>query len=367
MTLQGLRDTYRAMNSIVFSFVIAFVLGVLLVPLARKLALVTGFVDKPDDRKQHAKPVPPIGGLVIFPVYILVSHFSGANLEYFWPLYVGLGILLVIGMLDDRNELKPWPKFFIQLGVATLVVCFGQARVFQLGDLFGFGDVGLTFFSIPFSIIAVLLLINAINLIDGLDGLAGGYSVIVLFWLIFACLMAGNLESVGGHIHAMVPLLGVLLAFLGSNIRNPWRRKASVFLGDAGSMGLGLALAWFCIDLAHQKEHVLPPISVAWILALPVIDTVAQFFRRIQEGRHPFEPDRGHFHHHFIHAGIPTGESVYFILSLAFILGAIGYLGAAMGLPQFVLMAGWMLLLVSHIVLSRKPEKYISIFNRFSR
>ncbi len=350
------------MNSILFSFVIAFVTGVLLVPLARKLALITGFVDKPDDRKQHAKPVPPVGGLVIFPVYILVSMLSGANIDYFWPLYVGLAVLVAIGMLDDRNELKPWPKFFIQLCVAALVVCFGQARIFQLGDLFGFGDVGLTFLSVPFSIVAVLLLINAINLIDGLDGLAGGYSVIVLLWLIFACFMAGA----WGHIHAMAPLLGVLLAFLGSNIRNPWRRKASVFLGDAGSMGLGLALAWFCIYLAHQKEQVLPPISVAWILALPVIDTIAQFFRRIQEGRHPFEPDRGHFHHHFIHAGIPTGESVYFILSLAFMLGAIGYLGAAMGVPQFVLTIGWLLLLVSHIALSRKPDVYIRIFNKLS-
>jgi UDP-GlcNAc:undecaprenyl-phosphate/decaprenyl-phosphate GlcNAc-1-phosphate transferase len=126
-------------------------------------------------------------------------------------------------------------------------------------------------------------------------------------------------------------------------------------------------LAWFCMDLAHENGQVLPPISIAWILALPVIDTIAQFFRRMAEGRHPFEPDRGHFHHHFIHAGIPTGESVYVILSLAFVLGAIGYLGAAMGLPQFVLTIGWVLLLASHIVLSRKPDIYIRIFKRLSR
>lgn len=351
------------MMSIFSGFLLAFVSGLVLLPFARKLAVRSGFLDKPDDRKQHAKPVPPVGGLVIFPVFIIVSLIMGADIRYFWPLYAGIIVLLIAGSFDDRAELSAWPKFIIQLGVASAVVLSGQARLYVLGDMFGFGTLGLGFMSIPFSIAAVMLLINAINLIDGLDGLAGGFSAIVLFWLIFACAMAG----VWPAIEAIAPLLGALLAFLGHNIRSPFRRKASIFLGDAGSMALGLSLAWFCIGLAQPGVDVLPPIAIAWILALPIIDTCAQFYRRVREGRHPFSPDRGHFHHHFIHAGIPTGESVSFILSVAFLLGAIGYLGIAVGIPQVILTVAWIALLFTHMRLSEKPDVYINLFNKLAR
>jgi UDP-N-acetylmuramyl pentapeptide phosphotransferase/UDP-N-acetylglucosamine-1-phosphate transferase len=86
-------------------------------------------------------------------------------------------------------------------------------------------------------------------------------------------------------------------------------------------------LAWFCIVLTQHAEPILVPISVAWIVALPVIDACGQFYRRVREGRHPFSADRGHFHHHFIHAGVPVGRSTAMILLLGFVLGGIGYFG----------------------------------------
>ena len=344
-------------------FALAFVCGLLVLPFARKLAVQTGFLDKPDDRKQHEKPVPPVGGLVIFPVFILVGLIMGADLKYFWPLYAGIIVLLIAGSFDDRAELSAWPKFIIQFCVATAVVLSGQARIYVLGDMFGLGNLGLGFMSIPFSIAAVMLLINALNLIDGLDGLAGGFAAVVLFWLVVACVIAGA----GGAIELIAPLAGALLAFLAHNMRSPFRRKASIFLGDAGSMALGLTLAWFCIGLAQPGVDAFPPITVAWILALPIIDTCAQFYRRVREGRHPFSPDRGHFHHHFIHAGISTGESVAFILSIAFLMGAIGYLGVLAGVPQFVLTVVWVGLLFVHMKISEKPDVYISLFNKLAR
>ena len=165
--------------------------------------------------------------------------------------------------------------------------------------------------------------------------------------------------------------MGAVAGFLVYNMRHPYRARATVFLGDAGSMGLGLALSCLCIALAYQKHQMTPPIlpliSVAWILALPIIDTCAQFYRRVREGKHPFTPDRGHFHHHFIHAGIPVGETTPAILGLAFILGAIGFLGVRLGLPQFVLTIGWIGLLFSHMALSRKPDIYIRLFSKMAR
>jgi UDP-GlcNAc:undecaprenyl-phosphate GlcNAc-1-phosphate transferase len=122
----------------------------------------------------------------------------------------------------------------VQISAAALVVILGGARIYTLGDMFGFGEVGLGWMSIPFSIAAVALLVNSINLMDGLDGLAAGKSFVVLGWLVLACLMAHDAQAA----MPMMPLLGALAAFLFYNMRHPMRDKASVFLGDAGSLGL---------------------------------------------------------------------------------------------------------------------------------
>lgn len=342
-------------------FAIAFAGVLLIIPFARKLAFKTGFVDRPDNRKRHEEAVPPIGGLVIFPVFIILSLLF-ADWQGFWPLCLGLTLLLAVGAVDDYKHMRPWPKFIVQVIASAIIVFSGEARIYQVGNLFGFGDIGLDFMSIPLSLLAVVLLVNALNLIDGLDGLAGGYGAVALFWLIFASALTGH----WGHVLAMAPLMGGLLAFLAYNLRTPWRKNASVFLGDSGSMALGLALAWFCIDLAQQKHQVLAPISVAWILAYPIIDTGAQFYRRILEGRHPFAPDRGHFHHHIIHADVSVTEATAFILSISFIMGAIGYLGVNFGIPEFILMAGWLGIMILHMALSQKPSIYIAIFQKLS-
>lgn len=345
----------------ILSIFLAFALVLVLVPPARKLALRVGFVDAPGGRKEHEEPVPPIGGLVLFTVFMIIALLTGTDFSDAWPLFVALGLILFTGALDDYRHIDAWVKFGVQFLCAGLIVLASEARLYNLGDLFGFGVFHLGFMSIPFSIVAVVLFINAINLIDGLDGLAGGVSFIVLFWLAVACAVAGQ----GAMLLALLPLIGALAGFLFYNMRRPGRARASIFLGDAGSLGLGLVLAWFCIDFAQAPGPVvLPPIAVAWILALPIIDICAQFNRRVREGRHPFDPDRGHFHHHFIHAGLPVGRAVALILLICFILGGVGYFGFLIGLPQWVLTLVWIMLLFAHIGLSRKPQIYIDFLNQ---
>jgi UDP-GlcNAc:undecaprenyl-phosphate GlcNAc-1-phosphate transferase len=341
----------------------AFIAVLLLIPLARSFALHIGFVDAPGGRKQHDIPVPPIGGLVIFPVYMLCAFLGGVPMDVYWPLFLGISILLIVGVLDDWLHLHPWVKFTSQIAVAFLVVLWGEARLYELGDLFGFGPLGLGFMSIPFSVAAVALLINAINLMDGLDGLAGGKGFVVLFWLVLASMLAGEM----GAVLVIAPMMAALAGFLVYNMRHPLRDKASIFMGDAGSMALGLVLAWFCVGLAQQPDPVLVPISIAWILALPIIDTCGQFYRRAKEGKHPFSPDRGHFHHHFIHAGIPVGQSTLAILALGVVLGGIGYVGIQIGVPQVVLTILWIALLFSHMAMCRQPERYINILKKLFR
>lgn len=350
------------MNSL-WPSLIAFFAVLILIPLLRTPARVLGLVDRPGGRKQHVTLVPLTGGLIIFSVYIIIMTVSGIDLHFYWPLFLGLIILMAMGVIDDRYQLNAWLKFGIQIAVAMLIVLVGHVRLYHLGNLFGMGNFSLGFMSIPFSIAAVTLLINAINLMDGLDGLAGGKSLVVFAWLILACFISGEIAPV----YMMAPLVGALLGFLFHNMRSPWRKQASVFLGDAGSMSLGLIIAWFSIALVQDPNPPVVPISVAWILALPIIDACGQFYRRVREGRHPFAPDRGHFHHHFIHAGVPVGASTALILLLGFVLGGIGYVGIMIGIPPIILTLSWIILLLSHMVLSQKPERYIAGVERLKR
>lgn len=342
----------------------AFLLVLLLIPVVRALALRTGFVDRPGGRKQHDAPVPPIGGLVIVPVFIGLNLLHGETHGPQIIFYSALALLTFIGFLDDRGDVNAWVKFFIQIVASYALVAAGPARVWELGNLFGTGTFDLGWMSVPFSMAAIVLLVNAVNLIDGVDGLAAGKSLVALLWLIAACGLAAGQFAMA--VPAMI-LAGCLCGFLAYNMRHPFRRAASVFLGDAGSLALGLSLAWFAIDFAQGPDAVLPPIAVAWILALPIMDVCAQFYRRVLEKRHPFSPDRGHFHHHLIEAGFGPGQAAMIMLMLGVVSGAIGVLGPYCGVPMIVLTFGWIALILVHMRISKHPENYVRIFTALRR
>ena len=160
-------------------------------------------------------------------------------------------------------------------------------------------------------------------------------------------------------------MIAVILGFLVFNMRNPWRRKASLFLGDAGSMSLGLCIAWFSVHLAREATSPLAPIVVAWIIGFPIFDTCAQFYRRISKGQDPFAPDRGHFHHHFVSAGVPVYYATPFIIGVVTLMGGIGYTAYALGVPEVILTVGWLGMLVAHVLLSRRPARYVWFLRKF--
>lgn len=325
------------------------------VPYARRFALKHGFVDQPGGRKTHEGAIPPIGGLVIFSVFILVSLISGKDFIANWPLYLGLFLLLGTGYVDDRYYVPASLKFFIHFTAAFLAVVPGDVQLTSLGNMFGAGDLELGWFAPYFSVACIVYLINALNMMDGLDGLAAGKSLVILLWLMMA-------SGFGGQIYALLPMLilsAALLGFLFYNMRHPWRRKACVFMGDAGSMSLGFSLACFCIGLSQGEQAVLEPISIAWILALPIIDAFGLFAMRIKEGRHPFSADRRHFHHHFLNAGFSDGKAVSIILSIGAVFGGIGYFMPLLGVPLYVLTWSWIVLWLCYASLAMKPDGFI--------
>lgn len=333
----------------------AMLLVALLVPSACRLAYKIDFLDRPGGRKKHDDDIPPVGGLVIFPVFMLLTWFSGQADSSFWAFSAAILLLMVVGGLDDRFALLARYKFVTQFAAALIVVLVGDVRVWGFGDIFGFGQLWTGWMAIPFTVIAMVLLINAINLMDGLDGLAGGIGFVVCFWLFVCACAAGNVE----HAVLLAVMMGALVGFLWHNMRHPWRVQARIFMGDSGSLALGLTLAWFAIDMAGKPDRaVAMPMTVAWLLALPIMDTCSQFARRVSQGRHPFDPDHNHFHHHFVTAGVSVKNATAAILLIVFFYGAFAVTVQFAGWPQAYLTYPWIILLFAHMFMSLRPRRF---------
>lgn len=329
-------------------FGIAFPL--ILFHLSKKIAPKLGMVDYPGGRKKHDGAIPLVGGLIIVPVYFLLISLSsipfGTGLL---PLLVGTIMLLIIGAWDDRSHLKPWLRFVIQIWIACYVVIFCGAELTQLGNLFGFGTVSLGFLSQAFSVTCLVLLMNAINMMDGMDGLAGGFIAVALGVLL---LVAYDGQSIW-MMQSIMLLFFPLTAFLIFNARYPFHKKASIFLGDAGALSLALIVGWFAIHSVIPSEinqtiksQLLSPVLIIWIMTVPIIETFSIFFTRMKQGRSPFEADRLHLHTYLQDKGWRPQMITPFILSLALISGLIGYLSLKIGVPDYILLYSWSMLLL---------------------
>lgn len=346
----------------IYASALTLVATLILIPLIRRLALMYGMVDIPGGRKQHEEPVPPMGGIAIFTVVMAVMIGIGLYTNIVFPsaLFLALAITLVVGVVDDMRPLDARFKFAMHFLVAGILVIWGGAKIVTLGNVLGMGDLNLYWLKIPFSIACIVYIINAINMMDGLDGLAGGNGLIIMIWLGLAALLGGQMD-----IFLMISVFSAaLLGFLFYNARAPWRKHAKIFLGDAGSMGMGIMIAWFAITLSQRHNFALEPISVAWIIALPIVDSFGLLVARIKDKKPPFQPDRRHFHHHFINAGFPVGRAVYTILLWSAVLGAIGFFGIKAGLPTAVLGWGWIGLWALHTVITVKSERFIALLSK---
>lgn len=350
------------MSSFLFVAAAAFLLTSLALWCGRKAALHVGFADAPGGRKKHDDLVPPIGGLAILPVFLLCSWAAGLSDVVPWPLAGGLVALLVIGAIDDAFPIKSYIKFAVMLLVASFVVIFGEMQIGNLGNLFGFGDARLEFMSKGFTILSLALLMNSINMMDGVDGLSGGFCALVTFWLMIACAGSASWPAFG----ALAILFACLVAFLGFNLRAPWRKKASVFMGDSGALCLGLLLGWFCISLSQDSDISLRPVTVIWIIAIPVMDAFALFLARSLRGLHPFNADRRHLHHRFLDAGISPAVTTTMILSLISVFALIGFAAQAYDIPAYVLFYGWMVIFIVHTAGIMHPRGY-TMLTRFLR
>jgi UDP-GlcNAc:undecaprenyl-phosphate GlcNAc-1-phosphate transferase len=321
---------------------LAFGLCVGLIVLLIRPARAWGWVDKPTTRKHHRTPVPLVGGVAMGVAYGLSVLALPEKPYSHWELLSAMALLTSIGLYDDLRATRPAVRFVFQIGAGLVMALGGGIVLISIGDLLGLGDITLLGgIALLFTLFCVVGVINAFNMSDGLDGLAGGMALIAAGWLIVLLQMAP--ASQRGDSDALLALVMVIAGFLCFNLRHPWRARASVFMGDAGSTLLGFVLAWFLVHLSQGPEAVMAPMTAVWILALPLMDTIAVMIHRIRAGCSPFAADRQHLHHLLLGYGLSDGQATALLLVMALLSGAVGVaahgLGAAEHLQFYAFLA----------------------------
>jgi UDP-GlcNAc:undecaprenyl-phosphate/decaprenyl-phosphate GlcNAc-1-phosphate transferase len=307
-----------------------------------------GLIDHPGGgRKHHTDKSPAVGGLAIMAGLSLTSLLAGFAAQLhptFWACFFIIGLT---GAFDDRFDLGPYIKFAAQIAAALLMIYWGGLILHSLGDLVSAEPVTLGRFAVPLTVFAVTGIVNAINLCDGADGLAGGLVFIAVFWIAMMSATSANT----GTLALALGLLGCIAAFLVFNLRSPWRTRAAIFLGDAGSLSLGFALAWLTVDAMREGSQSFAPVTAIWLVAIPISDTIVCMSRRLAKGQNPFCADRTHLHHILIDLGMPVARAVALIHLLAFVLAGMGVAGWALRVPEHVMFYAAMAVFAAYILL----------------
>jgi len=286
-----------------------------LIPMMTRLADRFQFVDFPNPRKVHTRPVPRIGGFAMaLGAFIPIVLWTSVD-EFVRAYLAGAGILVIFGLLDDMKGLGYRVKFAAQVVAALIVVVFGDVRIGSLGTLLP-GMLQLPeLFSYLLSMVAIVGVTNAINLADGLDGLAGGISLLGFCCIGYLAYLAGN----SAVVILSLALAGAIFGFLRYNTY-----PASLFMGDTGSQLLGFSAIVLAIEIT-QGDTPFSPFLPLLILGFPVLDTLTVMADRAREGRPLFSADKKHFHHRLVHFGLHHTEAVFtiYIIQAIMIVSAI--------------------------------------------
>ena len=315
-----------------------------LIFVLRDFAIRAGLIDRPRGRNVHSGGVPLIGGVAMTLSAGLVSVLT-VNPSYSIVAFVaGAGLLLAAGVLDDRWVMSASNKFVIQILAALIAATWGGHVVESVGNLAGTGELFLGSVAVCFTVFCFVGVINAVNMIDGLDGLAGGITLIALGWFAVASSQGG----MSGTVPLLLIWIGAVIGFLLFNFPAPWRGRASVFMGDAGSMTLGFVLTWFALELSQGARAPSTPIAAVWILGVPIMDTVSVTVRRLLDGRSPFGADHQHLHDKLRAMGLSANQTLATILLISTLFGAVGFLGSRLAVPGPILCFGYVALFAGY-------------------
>lgn len=301
---------------VILAFGVAFLIAFAATPMVISLAHKVNAIDVPRDaRRVHKKPTPLMGGLAIFYGFIVAALcFSTLDRETVGIL-IGSVIIVVVGIIDDITDMKAIVKLMCQiLAAAVVVYCGVRIEHFAnpLSAWVGPPYIVLNFWvSVAITMFWIVGVCNAVNLIDGLDGLAVGVSSIASVCMLALTLISNNLNI--AIITAAVA--GAAFGFLPYNF-NP----AKIFMGDTGALFLGFILACISVQGFLKLSALISFAIPILVLGLPIFDTVFAIFRRVSSGRSPMSPDRGHLHHRLLDMGFSQRQTVAILYTLTAIL-----------------------------------------------
>lgn len=317
---------------LLFGFLFAVSLGMVIIPRILVISHKKRLYDVPDARKVHTMPVPRLGGLSFFPV-ILMSMFLVIGFRlYFWDmdtsslsfnmlyeylfLFVGMTLLYLVGVCDDLVGAGYRYKFAVQIAAALLLVLSGN-WFDSFGGLFGIYSVPV-WVGVPFTVFIVVYITNAINLIDGIDGLASGLCCIALSVLSVIFFLRGQ------YVYALLAVCtqGILMPFWCYNVFGNANRGHKLFMGDAGSLTLGYVISFLIIHMSVTNE-VSPTLSNPYMVIafstvlVPLLDVIRVVLHRLREHKNPFLPDKNHFHHKLLRTGMRVRVVMVCIIAIS--------------------------------------------------
>ena len=306
---------------------LSFILGALFMPVVVRVAKAKGFVVRPNKRMSHDGAIPNIGGLNICFAFML-TYLLCTPMEQNPFFLIGLFIIMVVGFTDDVLVLRPSAKLLGEALAGLALIGFADIRITHLHGIFGIAEIGV----IPsyiLSLCILLAIINAINLIDGIDGLASGLGI--LYCLFFAVYF--GLANETGWSNMAIAMIGVLAVFF---IYNVFGKRDKIFMGDSGSLLLGYLITAFVFRFCEiNAYHIVPealhmsaaPAVAVCVLTVPLFDAFRVSLTRIKQRRPLFEPDKNHVHHLLLRTGLNHIQTTCVLLSASAVFIGLGILG----------------------------------------
>jgi len=290
---------------------IAIALTVALLPLVRLLAVKTGVVDQPDHRKIHTEAKPLMGGLAIFVGFWAAVFCTQPVTKEIIAFGAGSFLILISGVWDDSKSIKPAVKLVFQIAAALIIALYGGIRINFVTSLYSASPMALGFLAFPLTIGWIVGLTNAINLVDGLDGLAAGVSGIAAITIGIITWMEGF-----ASVSLLALILGVsALAFLRYNFY-----PAKIFMGDTGALFLGFSLAVLSIMGLTKMATTVSVFLPILVLGVPIFDTLLAIVRRLINKTPIFSPDKDHLHHRLLAMGLSHKKAVLVVYGVCVFL-----------------------------------------------
>ena len=312
-------DLTIILDYIIISIIASMTINSILRNYAKKYKVL---VDLPDrSRKFHKRPTPLTGGLGILlallvsgKLYIDLNNLTGYLPEFTFQLMVISVPLLILFLIDDLRGLKPLIRIIIQCALSGYMIFSTGVYLESLGNLFGFGNINLGLFGIPFTLFCVVGVMNAFNMMDGINGLCSGCAMLALILI--------GLSSGLIYDSMLVLIIGSTLGFVIFNL-GFLGKKRGVFLGDSGSNLIGFWVAWIAVYASQNQNYFIEPITMLWFISIPLLDCIGLIFSRIKKGLSWSTAGRDHIHHKLMKR-FTARQTLIIILAITFFTGLFG-------------------------------------------